>query len=503
MEGAGPKHGWRRARPIKILAAAAVAVFLAAAGTTVLLPHARPGRILVHVLPVGQDMSSATAIAADGPDVWVANETDRGGGSVTELNASNGSWIQTLSDGTWIHSLLGGCIPGVLASGGYHFSNPGLIAAVGTHIWVFGSNGVTVLTAPVTRPRPRSAARTRGRAVARRRPACSLRVYVRLIYFAINGQCAQGGGDVSRTRYARNGELRIAYELRGKLNWRRPWLVLVQGMALDRSGWGPVLAKLRRHFRLVLVDNRGSGRSGLPAASFDVADMAADVVAVLDGAGIRRAHVMGASLGGMVAQELAIDHPERVDALVLASTTPGWPFAYPMPAASLRLIAAAGSMTREVALRRHVENALSVRGGEREPGLADRLVEHQRSRQAAPGAWPAQAAAGARYAGLLRQTRIRARTLVLQGAADTVVDPRNGRLLASRIPGAQLVIFPELGHLLFWQEPDGFADVVTLFLLAGAKINNSASAAVPGSTGHGRRVGEAPPPQRRRASRSR
>jgi 3-oxoadipate enol-lactonase len=210
---------------------------------------------------------------------------------------------------------------------------------------------------------------------------------------------------VSRTRYARGDEPRIAYELRGKLQWRRPWLVLIQGMGLDRSGWGPALRKLRRHFRLVLVDNRGSGRSGLPAASFDVADMAADVVAVLDEAGIRRAHVMGVSLGGMVAQELAVDHRERVDALVLVSTTPGWPFAYPMPAASLRLIAAAGSMTREVALRRHVENALSVRGGEPQPGLADRLVELQRSRPAAPGAWRAQAGAGARYAGLLRQTR--------------------------------------------------------------------------------------------------
>ena len=97
MEGAGPKHGWRRARPIKILAAAAVAVFLAAAGTTVLLPHARPGRILVQVLPVGQDMSSATAIVADGRDVWVANETDRGGGSVTELDASDGRRVRILS----------------------------------------------------------------------------------------------------------------------------------------------------------------------------------------------------------------------------------------------------------------------------------------------------------------------------------------------------------------------------------------------------------------------
>jgi hypothetical protein len=153
MEGAGPGHGWRRGRPIKILAAVAVAVFLAAAGARVPLLHARPGRILVHVLPAGQDMSSATAIAVDGPDVWVASSgITPAGGSMTELNASNGSWIQALSDGTWIQSLLGGCIPGVLASGGYHFSNPGLIAAVGTRIWVFGRNGVTVLTAPVTRP---------------------------------------------------------------------------------------------------------------------------------------------------------------------------------------------------------------------------------------------------------------------------------------------------------------------------------------------------------------
>jgi hypothetical protein len=67
----------------------------------------------------------------------------------------------------------------------------------------------------------------------------------------------------------------------------------------------------------------------------------------------------------------------------------------------------------------------------------------------------------------LRQARIGARTLVLHGDADTVVDPRNGRLLADRIPNARLVTFPELGHLLFWEDPDGFTDAVTSFLLDG------------------------------------
>ena len=270
---------------------------------------------------------------------------------------------------------------------------------------------------------------------------------------------------MSRIRYADSGTVRIAYELRGALHRRRPWLVLIQGMGLDRLGWEPVLRKLRRRFRLVLVDNRGVGHSG-QAGSFTVADMAGDIVAVLDAAGISRAHVLGASLGGMVAQELAISHPERVDGLVLACTAPGWPFTYPMPVASIRAIASATRMTAAAARRRHTENALSADTVRHRPELVDRLLELQGARPADADVLPAQAVAGARYAGWNRQRHIEARTLVLHGGADRVVNPRNGRLLADRIPGARLVIFPELGHLLFWEDPDGFADAVTSFLLA-------------------------------------
>jgi pimeloyl-ACP methyl ester carboxylesterase len=274
---------------------------------------------------------------------------------------------------------------------------------------------------------------------------------------------ATGGGGVSRTRYARSETLRIAYELCGTMHWRRPWLVLIQGMGMDRRGWGPVLSRLRRHFRLVLVDNRGVGHSDLPAGSFTVADMAADVAAVLDAAGIRRAHVLGASLGGMVAQELALRHPDRVDDLVLACTTPGWPFAYPMPARSVRLLARTARLPAETARLRHTENALAA--GPDRPELVRRVLERQGSRPPGSGVLSTQAIAGSRYAGRT-VARIRASTLVLHGGADTVVDPRNGRLLAARIPGARLVTFPGLGHLLFWEDPDGFAAAVTSFLLA-------------------------------------
>jgi 3-oxoadipate enol-lactonase len=269
---------------------------------------------------------------------------------------------------------------------------------------------------------------------------------------------------VGRTRFARSDGLRIAYELRGSRLWsRRPWLVLVQGLGFDRSGWDPVARQLRRHFRLLLVDNRGCGRSAVAERQFTVADMARDVVATLDAARIRKAHLAGASLGGMVAQEVAIGYPDRVDRLVLACTTPGWPYAYPMPPTGARLIAATRGLTQDVAARRYVQNALAADTVAGRPELVDRLLRHQQARPNAAG-FSALAAAGARYTGHLRQAKIRARTLILHGDADTVVDPRNAALLASRIPDATLVMLPGLGHLFFWEDPDTFVDAVTAFL---------------------------------------
>jgi 3-oxoadipate enol-lactonase len=270
---------------------------------------------------------------------------------------------------------------------------------------------------------------------------------------------------VARNRYARIGGVRIAYELRGRLRRRRPWLVLIQGLGFDRTGWDPVARQLKRQFRLVLIDNRGSGRSTVPTDSFTVGHMAADVARVLDAARIPRAHVVGHSLGGMVAQELAVDYPERVEQLVLAGTTPGWPYAYGMPAGSVKLMAETPRLPGATAVRRHVENSLSARTVEERPDLVERLVRHQLSHPSDPAAWAALAAAGASYTGALRQTRIQAPTLVLHGSADDVVDPRNGALLAARIPRARLVMLPDLGHLFFWENPEAFVEAVATFLL--------------------------------------
>ncbi len=269
---------------------------------------------------------------------------------------------------------------------------------------------------------------------------------------------------MSRTRFASGSGTRVAYELRGFALPGRPVLALIQGVGFGRTGWGPAIRSLRRSFRLVLIDNRGSGRSAAVPGSLTVPDMCRDVVAVLDDAKIATAHVLGASLGGMVAQDLALRHPDRVERLVLACTTPGWPFAYPMPAAFVQVLAASRRLTADVARRRLVEASLAGGTAAARPELVDRILAHWQPAADDQATWQAQAVAGARYRNL-RQFQITARTLVLHGAADIVVDPRNARLLARRIPGAELSILPGVGHLMFWENPEGFAAAVTSFLL--------------------------------------
>lgn len=237
-------------------------------------------------------------------------------------------------------------------------------------------------------------------------------------------------------------------------------LVLVQGLGYARWGWEPIADRLAERFRVVLLDNRGIGESEASPGPYTVEEMAGDVVQVLDEAGIVRAHVLGTSLGGMIVQELALAAPERIEKLVLVCTTPGGGNAVPMPDVTVRLIAEAPTLDPLVALRRFVENALA-------PGAPDELVERilaHRLRTAQPlQAWLAQAAAGQVFDVWDRLPGLERPTLVLQGSADVVVDPRNADLLATRIPDAELELFQGCGHLLYWEQPERFAACVGEF----------------------------------------
>jgi pimeloyl-ACP methyl ester carboxylesterase len=250
--------------------------------------------------------------------------------------------------------------------------------------------------------------------------------------------------------------VRIAWERRGT---GEP-LLLLHGLGYARWGWEPVVDDLAEANEVVLLDNRGIGESDAPAGPYTVSDMAGDAVAVLDAAGLERAHVLGTSLGGMIALQVALDHPERVDRLVLACATPGGVGAAPMPERTVRLLAEAQALPAEVALRRFIENAF---GPGPDPAQIERILKHRISTAQAPAAWAAQAAAGAAFDVWDRLPEIRARTLVLTGDQDAVVDPKNSELLAARIPEARLEVFPGCGHLFFWEQPMQFVETVKEF----------------------------------------
>jgi pimeloyl-ACP methyl ester carboxylesterase len=244
-----------------------------------------------------------------------------------------------------------------------------------------------------------------------------------------------------------------------KIAWERQGegepLLLIHGLGYARWGWEPVVEPLARRFDTIVFDNRGVGESDAPPGPYSAAELAADAVQVLDEAGVERAHVVGTSLGGMIAQELALGHPDRVDRLVLACTTAGGPQAFPMPQRTVDL------MLARATLREFTENAL-----EPDPRveLVDRILVHRERTAQGFEAWSAQAAAGATFDAHERLTALAAPTLVQHGDGDLVVDPRNADLLAAAIPDARLSIYAGCGHLFMWQEPERFVRELEEFL---------------------------------------
>jgi 3-oxoadipate enol-lactonase len=259
---------------------------------------------------------------------------------------------------------------------------------------------------------------------------------------------------------ATNGDVRLAYELTGA---GEP-VLLIHGLGYDRAGWGPLPGLLGEDFRVVTFDNRGVGESDAPAGPYTTSMLAADAIAVLDAAGFERAHVVGTSLGGMVAQELVLAHPDRVDRLVLVCTTPGGLGAYPIPERTIAALAEFPHLPLDDGLRRLVENALADETVATRPALVDEIYAYRLAHRPALESWQAQGAAAFGFDAFGRMRDIRVPTLLLHGTADNVVDWHNSELLAEGIPGARLELFKGLGHLFFWEDPERFASTVKGFL---------------------------------------
>lgn len=266
------------------------------------------------------------------------------------------------------------------------------------------------------------------------------------------------------TRFANSQGVRIAYETHGS---GEP-VLLIMGFGAPRQAWITQLPALAERYQVLALDNRNAGESEVtPHCTMEL--MAADAMAVLDAEGIDSAHVVGLSMGGMIAQHAALNHPERVRSLSLCTTTCGGPQAQqaaPDVLAGLMGLQGA-SLTDPQALEKFgwilfPRDWLATNAARLKTAMAP-LLDVPR---------PPMAAVQAQLMAILshntyeRLPAIAHRTLVLHGTDDVLIPPGNANLLAERIPGSRLEWIPGSGHGFNFQEPETFNRILIDFLSA-------------------------------------
>ncbi len=242
-------------------------------------------------------------------------------------------------------------------------------------------------------------------------------------------------------------------------------VLLLMGLGGRTSDWGEAFpAALAQHHRVIAFDNRGTGRSARVDRAFSLQDLADDAIGVLDALGVARAHVVGISMGGMIAQRVAAQAPRRVDKLVLMSThVGGLRVFWPHPRAVQVLFPEPGTPAAQI-VRARMAGIAAPGFADKNPHTVDAIVA------SALGAPTPLRTYRYQLQAVLRDDRypvlrhIEAETLVVHGDADPLVPFENGKLLARKIPHAHLAVLHGCGHLPMWEQPEQLCGVVTGFL---------------------------------------
>ena len=256
-----------------------------------------------------------------------------------------------------------------------------------------------------------------------------------------------------------------------ELYWQRSGcgepLLLIQGMSGTHLTWGePFLSRLEADFECVVFDNRGIGRSTGAEEPFTIAELVTDALAVMDAARLEATHVLGISMGGMVAQELALDSPDRLRTLTLGCTYPGGAgSSLTDPADAGPLLEAMGSGDLDRAVRAMYEINLSA-GFRAEESRYPAFQQMATSLPARRRTVEKQLQAVVGHDVQARLAEIAAPTLVVHGTEDKMIPVANGELIAALIPGARLELLDGVGHLFWWEQPERSAELLRAHALA-------------------------------------
>jgi pimeloyl-ACP methyl ester carboxylesterase len=262
--------------------------------------------------------------------------------------------------------------------------------------------------------------------------------------------------------YATNDGVRIYYEADGPAGGDP--VVFVEGLAYGTWMWNWQRDSLSESYHTVALDNRGTGESDTPDGPYTVAEMAGDVEAVLADAGLDEVHLVGASLGGMIAQEYALTY-DRVRSLTLLCTSPGGEEAVPIPEETLaRMLDVPEEYGPAETIRYKMQPAFTDEFVEEHPDVVDRIVEWRLETDPTEAAYEAQSAAAGAFDASDRLADLDVPTLVMHGTADRVLPVENGRLLAEGIPDAELVTVAGGSHLFFIERDERVTEELRGFI---------------------------------------
>lgn len=230
-------------------------------------------------------------------------------------------------------------------------------------------------------------------------------------------------------------------------------VLLVTGFTADHNSWLLQVPALAPHYQVIIFDNRGSGQSSQPEGPYTIKQMAGDCVALLDHLGIEKAHVVGASMGGAIVQEMALNWPDRVASLAILCS---WARGDAMQAKLLPLWRHA---FQKFAPEEYIEFLFRLCFTHRiyaVPGALDMLKMHLLANPfpQTPAGFLGQAAACEAHDTLDRLSAIQAPTLVWAGAEDALLAPRFSQAIAERIPGAEYFEMPAVGHLFMTEQSE-------------------------------------------------
>jgi pimeloyl-ACP methyl ester carboxylesterase len=261
--------------------------------------------------------------------------------------------------------------------------------------------------------------------------------------------------------------INISYKVQG----RGEPLILIMGLGGECGDWVLQARAFKKYYRVITFDNRGVGKSDKPGEPYTINEMADDIVGLMDYLGIDKAHILGVSMGGMIAQEFAINHPERVRKLILVSTTAGRDEKGGHSPELLRAMGLKAGFSDEDIKSADMGKVMTSLNAHAFSGGAIKLV-------AVPFCWvrgklfgieglKGQFEAAMTHSALGRLHMIKAPTLVMAGTEDRIIPSSSADMLASRIPNARLVKVEGGSHTLVAEKRSRFNREVLDFLRGG------------------------------------